>query len=602
MPKVVASVALGNEIKSDGLTLLDGLAGAEGTIDDGRTEVALAGGTVCRRMRHIKTSRGGNGFWRGPDARETDLSAKGLCLRADNPSLWNAPKWVEIEYYDEGLEYVRVNTCDGVPPEPNRWFHLVDSGSWQTVVIEIPALKSGGGLPLDADIRLESDIALHIRSVNVLDSAPEGFVSCEASSRARCIEVLSSNASHGMFMQIGNIGSIENASDEADFERLLPWLAIYKGLGATAIQSYVKWSRVETSEGVCDWEFYDRGVEELRKHDLRWVIFVMVGQSYSVPKWAVTDDKAVFATCVEHNQPSGVQSIWNPEMLPMADRWLKMLSDHVDHDMVEGIMLGPSGDFGETTYNGKFIKNVYHTHVGHWCADKYACDDFRRFLSDRYDDVSAINAAWGANYSAVGDITPLQQSDAPSDAAWMDQITWTVNAMTDFAGSWAEMSRRHFPKIPIYHAAGGAGDPIRGSNWSDQTKVSLPHDVGARVTNEGADYEFNYVYTNWQATACRFYGTPFGNEPWGGDMCGNGVVGRAFNAINSYADHFWLYYSHVATPDGLEGLRRSLRHLKPRPDRKIDVAVYYPFTHFKLTDENGFSEAKPRSLFWPKLE
>jgi hypothetical protein len=125
--------------------------------------------------------------------------------------------------------------------------------------------------------------------------------------------------------------------------------------------------------------------------------------------------------------------------------------------------------------------------------------------------------------------------------------------------------------------------------------------VGLRVTNEGTPYAFNFIYTRWAAAACKHYGAPFGNEPWGGDWSAIGNVGRMYNAMTSGADQFWTYAGHLHTAECIEAFRR-FRHLLKSEETMVDVAVYYPKLHFALTDEHAFGEDKARSIFWAQGE
>jgi len=167
---------------------------------------------------------------------------------------------------------------------------------------------------------------------------------------------------------------------------------------------------------------------------------------------------------------------------------------------------------------------------------------------------------------------------------------------------WGEICRKALPHTLMFNAAGGAGDPPRSAHWSDQTKALQESGMGQRVTNEGADYAFNYAYTAWPGLSCRFYGTPFGNEPWGGDMCGTGVLGRMYNGITQHAANLWFYDGHIRPPAGRRAVQKGLPFATGEYRRTNRVAVFYPWTHFVLIDEYGFSEKGLRDKFWPQVE
>ena len=71
---------------------------------------------------------------------------------------------------------------------------------------------------------------------------------------------------------------------DADGERV-------RGLGFTSVELYVTWETVENQgEGVFDFSFWDKQVDVLRRHGLRWVPFLIAGPAYSLPDWYRRND------------------------------------------------------------------------------------------------------------------------------------------------------------------------------------------------------------------------------------------------------------------------------------------------------------------------
>jgi hypothetical protein len=501
------------------------------------------------------------------------------------------PLFIEFDLLDRGYPFVSL---DPSPLREER-AQLANTMQWRRVVFRLPAGEES--------FRLMFTAPVYVARVCAAPEEPTGYLPAPHAS-ARFITSALAGPGPGMQVHIGNMGAIQDRGDWPDSESLVPWLPLYKNLGVSAIQSYVKWSRIERQPGVFDWSFYDWVVETVAKHGLKCVIFVMVGQQYSTPDWFRASDQSLFTRCLEHDQDSRVQSIWNPHILKWVDRFLGILSErYLNTGIIEAIMLGPSGDYGETTYNA--IYNVgdtaYHTHVGYWCGDKFARADFRRWLRKKYGTLSALGAAWGWAPRAWEDIQPFPRDRAPGPRAWLDLAHWYRGSMTDFSASWASLARRHFPGIDIYHAAGGSGDLAHGGDWTAQARACGPFDVGLRVTNEGSSFASNFAYTRQAASACRIYKVKFGNEPWGGDVSAVGNLARMFNAIISGARHFWTYSYHLSTDECIEAFRR-FRHLLAPELAHIDVAVYWPETQLMLDDDRGFSEGKPRSPFWKMAE
>jgi hypothetical protein len=596
------SIILGECNDERGLTLLDAvLKLPDGAELDARTEAAVEAGRACRRFRHLEFKQQHGGWARG-ESRRVDVSAQAMCFRFAEPIA--GPAYVTIEYLDRGVRPFSVGrpaTSLGAGGGAEAAGALLGTEQWQSLTLRVEAPRE----PAPYDLRIACAEPMWIAGVAVSAQEPADFVEPHALILERAKAALGPAAGEApaIAVAVGNIGSILPAHDQGDLGWMPPWLPIFKGLGVTSVQSYVKWSQIEPEPGAFDWSFYDRAVELAQANGLKWVMFVPLGPSYTVPEWFKQSEKSVFVKCLEHGTECPVQSIWNPHLLEYVDRFFALLAERYGgRGVVESIMTGPSGDFGETTFNAVYIvKEGYHTHLGYWCGDDHARADLRRHLQAQYGTLRALNAAWGARFARWSQIEPFMPADAPGRRAEMDFRTWYVGSMTAWSEKWAAVVHQHFPEAPIYHAAGGSGDPIHGGDWADQARVGAPHRTGLRVTNEGTPYAFNFIYTRWAATACKHYGAPFGNEPWGGDMSGIGNVGRIYNAATTQADQFWIYAGHVTTADYIEAFRQSRRFLRGE-EVIVDVAAYYPKLHFALTDEHGFAEGKPRSLWWAQGE
>ena len=592
-----ASIILAEANTEHGLALLDDVLRLPDATDlDARTEPTSEAGRPCRRFRHIEYAQQHGGWARGPN-RRVDVSARAMCFRFDAP--FTGPAYVTVQYLDRGVRPFAL-TRGGEPVHGA----LLDTGQWQTFTARLDPPSQ----PQPFDLAVQCDEPMWIARVQVSARKPAGYDEPERIVAQRATAALGPRGTDDGLPQIavpaGNIGAITQGNDEAEMRSMPAWLPIYKALGVTSIQSYVRWSLIEPEPGKFDWSFYDRVVELLAHHGLKWVVFIMIGPMYATPEWFRKSDKSVYVKCLEHDRACPVQSIWNPHLLEYVDRFFALAAERYGKTgMIESLMLGPSGDFGETTFNAVYVSapQDYHTHLGYWCGDDFARRDLARHLEAQCGSLDALNRAWGTRYDRFSQIQPFMPSQAPSRRAEIYFNDWYVGSMTRWSERWAEIARRHFPGVPIYHAAGGSGDPIHGGDWSEQARAAAPHGVGLRVTNEGTPYPFNFIYTRWAAAACKHYGAPFGNEPWGGDWSAIGNVGRMYNAITSGANQFWLYAGHLSSPESIEALRRFRRLLR-QEETIVDVAVYYPKLHFALTDEHAFGEGKPRSIFWPQGE
>jgi hypothetical protein len=584
---------LSKKLSGENISIADAeLALPGGQKLDARIQAARVGGRECIRPRHLDWRMSWGGWARGKKRRiEITPSAMAFCINAEWRKANPGPLFIEFDLFDQGYPFIWLDPS----PLTEQRVQLANNMQWRKIFFRLAAGEES--------FRLMFTAPVYVARVCTAAREPVGYLPA-ADASARFISTALAGERPGMQVHVGNMGAIENQGDWPGSESLLPWLPLYKNLGVSAVQSYVKWSRIERQPGIFDWSFYDWVVETLAKHGLKWVIFVMVGQHYSTPDWFRASDQSVFTRCLEHGQESQVQSIWNPHILKWVDRFLGLLSErYLKTGMIEAMMLGPSGDYGETIFNAVYgVRDAaYHTHVGYWCGDRYARADFRRWLQKKYGALSSLRKSWGWAPHAWEDIQPFLREEAPSPRAWLDLAHWYEGSMTDFSASWASLARKHFPAIDIYQAAGGSGDLAHGADWTAQAKACSPHDVGLRVTNEGSSFAFDFAYTRQAASACRFYGVKFGNEPWGGDVSAVGNLARMFNAITSGARHFWIYSGHLHTDECIEAFRR-FRHLLEAEQAHIDVAVYWPETQLMLEDDRGFGEGKPRSPFWKMAE
>ncbi len=349
---------------------------------------------------------------------------------------------------------------------------------------------------------------------------------------------------------------------------------LYKSLGVTSIESYVTWETVERKgEGQWDFSQWDRQVEILQKYGLKWVPFLIAGPGYSMPDWYRSSNQHRGAVCLEHSIAGVVESIWNPALLPHIERFIgKFAERYRDSGVIESVLLGISGDFGEAIYpvwGGGWtfiVPGIYHTHLGFWCGDEDARQDFRQTFLKKYGSIQNLNVAWGTRWNRAEEIDfpPLEippnnwgivlddmsgsglaaWTDAVSRRRWLDFMHWYRSSMTDLADWWMAATRKHFPHTEIYLCTGGNAHPAHGSDFAEQCKIAAKHQGGVRITNEASDYRLNFYLTHWVASAGLFYDAYFGFEPAGG-VDELGIVARIFNATSSGAKQLHYYAGNI---------------------------------------------------------
>lgn len=352
-------------------------------------------------------------------------------------------------------------------------------------------------------------------------------------------------------------------------------------LSVTSVESYVDWAGVEPAEGLWDWNKWDRQVATLKSAGMKWVPFLIAGPAYATPLWFQNGPNSHYYRCLEHGKDSKVQSLFNPQWPAYVERFIKAFAARYrDQEVIESVLLGISGIFGESIYPAgpdniwtTRLTGDYHYHDGWWAGDVYAAADFRAAMQRKYHNITALNRAWKTRYAKFADVSVLLPKHAPSDRARSDMVEWYQQAMTDWAVYWAKTVRKYFPKTEIYLATGGNGDPMLGADFTAQVAAIAGNDVGVRITNEGSDFVSNFTMTREVASATRFYKTFSGFEP-GSSVTPAGIINRIYNATSSGARQLHDYENNtLGSVAALNNFRSNAAWLKLRQPR-INVAFY----------------------------
>lgn len=371
----------------------------------------------------------------------------------------------------------------------------------------------------------------------------------------------------------------------------------FRALGVTSIESYVTWETCERAgEGKWDWSEWDRTVKVLKDNNLKWVPFIILGPAYSTPDWFRMSRDHYPCRCLEHGFDSKVESLWNPDLPKWIDRFIaEFAKRYKDSGVIESVLLGIQGDFGEAIYSvwgGGWtykVPGVYHNHEGFWCDDPNALEDFSKFIQKRYSIIATLNKAWGTAFKGFEDLdfpgrkekltaflSVVQSGDPQARRRWVDFVDWYRSAMTDWSDWWMGVTRKYFPNTPIYLCTGGDAVPQHGANFAEQARVAAKHGAGIRITNEGSDYKLNYSITRWVASAGKHYGAYFGFEPAGAEN-ENGIVARIYNATASGANQLHDYSNNVTrSRSRTDAQQAHLKYLFHVADPVVPVALWYP--------------------------
>lgn len=371
----------------------------------------------------------------------------------------------------------------------------------------------------------------------------------------------------------------------------------FKSLGVTSVETYVTWESCESKgEGEWDWDRWDEIVETLKRNDLKWVPFLILGPAYSTPDWFRKSDEHIPSRCLEHGKASKIESLWNPNLPKRIERFIKTFAERYrDEGVIESILLGIQGDFGEaiySVYGGGWTFNIpgkYHNHAGYWCNDIFALRSFRKYFKNKYPSLDSLNASWGTSYERFNEVNYPGYADSlrnfireikeekhsKSKRQWLDFVEWYRSSMTDWSEWWIKTTRKYFPRLPIYLCTGGNAIPEHGSNFAEQVRVASKYNAGVRITNEASNYAKNFAVTRWVASAGKHYGSYYGFEPAGAED-EKGIVARIYNATCSGANQLHDYATNVTqTLERKKVQQENIKYLR-REKPLVNVALWYP--------------------------
>lgn len=485
----------------------------------------------------------------------------------------NRPSWLVLEFLDRGFGLISATPA---VPDPHKWgIARVNSGKVRRAAFQFD------GPTLPKQIRIEgldwlrglewTDAKPTIEPAPLVGPALKFTVASERVTTA-CID----------------------GPNPENLDRVLAGLRnhlpLARALGFNGVETFLRWGWVEQQRGRFDWRYFDRVLEEIERHGMKWSPMLLAGSGYAVPAWLHDSADNVGFKCLEHGIVHDTQSIFHPFQADYARRFLTEFGKHYrSRDSLLAIRLGPSGDFGEAQYPargpGYNWRKDGHTHIGYWAADKYAVASFQAWLRRQYGEISRLNIAWESNHASFEQIRTVLPVMAVSRRQRLDFATWYMESMSDWCQHWAEWSRGALPKTSIHQSAGGWGPVEIGTDYTAQAKGMAKVNGGIRLTNEGDDFVDNFTITRMASSAARFYGVRLGYEP-AGFGSKRGVMARLFNAITNGATHLFYYQSNLTANDQV--IDAWLKHgslLDQRSKPMVEVAAFYPDTAIKLDDE-----------------
>ncbi|MCS6829715.1 MAG: family 14 glycosylhydrolase [bacterium] len=350
----------------------------------------------------------------------------------------------------------------------------------------------------------------------------------------------------------------------------------------------------EVSPGQWDWTAAEEVFEQAKREGF---LFALFPHHAFPPRWYIEREKPALTRCVEHNEEIPAISPWEPRFASWLDRQWSALAKQFGGaaPRLDALVLGIHGDYGEAgLFSGARMASREqredwerrfgdtHNHKGFWCGDDQARVSFRRAMLRKYGDLSALNAAWGTQFTKEEEVR-YPRSPAEGRRWWLDFVRWYQNGVTYFTDVVCRLSHRYFPQTLRMLPIGFPNEDVRyGANISALVEVAARHGVAVRSPHAGylplAENE-SFVLARI-ASACRFYGAPLWLET-PGTLDSQRQTEAIFEAITQGASGFFDWAINPATNELV--YEQNLRYLtvgKPI----VDVAMFFPTTAVRLAD------------------
>ena len=508
-------------------------------------------------------------------------------VRVDSPV--HAPAWLEMKYLDRGFGLIQVQYGpDGqhrMRPQNGWGVARLNTGAVRRAIFRLD--QTDFNHALDRHLHPGADIRIvgiqSLASLSLTDKQPEIDPIPEAVPAIRF-----DTAGERVVSAGADAHTLEGLPDAvASMRELLPLARV---LGFNGIESYVKWNFVERSPGVFDWSFYDKIVDVVEQHGLRWFPLLVVGSAYTLPDWFYNSKDLAAYECLEHHLRNEIPTIFSDKQEKYVRRFLAEFGKHyASRKVLLGVRLGPSANYGEAQYPATGLWGYHdqplHTHIGYWAGDPYANIAFRKALQQKYGAIGNLNQAWGGNFSSFDAVHTFLPITALTDRQRADFSGWYLDAMSEWCEKWAIWAREAMPQTSIYQSSGGWGAVEIGTDYTYQARSMAKLHGGIRLTNEGDDFLHNFTSTRMASSAARYYGAKLGYEPASfGSL--RGVMARIFNSLTNGADHLFYYHTNLYGNDqGIDAWIRYAPLLDRRSKPLIDAAAFYPDTANKLGDD-----------------
>ncbi len=343
-----------------------------------------------------------------------------------------------------------------------------------------------------------------------------------------------------------------------------------KEFGINIVETRCVWYMLEKERGILDFSRLERDIRKIQQNGFKvgllpWFNFP--------PAW---NKEITFARCLEHDTDSSIASLWDPRLLEAYDRLYGALAKKFGKD-IDFLYFAIYGDYGEQIFPAgvnHYRFSSPHGHIGYWCGDALARQDYHQHVIETYNSLADANEAWGTNYHAL-DNDILCLPGQMTLAQRIDFMHWYTGSMITFTEKTCKIIRKHFPNVEGSLPIGCVAEELElGNIKSEAARIAAENGLLARWTGWAhlGDYARSNVLCRRVASAATFYGTRFGVEA--------ALLLERDNAWNAIYEAVSNNAVQVHNDPGnivrAEGVFEELERFTCAEERKTDWVVFYP--------------------------
>lgn len=223
------------------------------------------------------------------------------------------------------------------------------------------------------------------------------------------------------------------------------------------------WGRVEPARDAYDFSYFDTVMDELAAHG---VVADLATMTASPPAWLAAEHPEILPATADGVvlSPGGRQHFCpsSPVFRDRAARLVEAVATHYRDHPALGMW---------------HIGNEYGIHVAECFCDVSAAD-FRRWLTDRYGDISALNAAWSTDfwsqrYASFDQILPPRTAPTyPNPSQQLDFKRFSNDALLACYRLERDILRRVTPDVPVTTNFLAGHKTVDWYAWAPETDVA----------------------------------------------------------------------------------------------------------------------------------